>query len=279
MSDQQETGIGVVLDLEELFLSREFGRRPVRALSSAPAAAASEPAQLEQVFLSEVFGHPEVLTITTPVVTLDAPALSGGPALVLLPGGGERGTGLESARARTIAAVSGVAAAAFAVAGLASGTGQGPGRSSVTEQAQSASRGHGLPAPGAASQPGSAGPAVPSSPSSTGTSGGGSTVAQLTSFSTPGAAAVPQAANGSGATTPVAPASPGSAPAPGPPGSGGGGSMLTPALTVVGNAVTSVGSSVTATSGDLGQALPVSSVLQAVGTVATPPTVLAGALN
>jgi hypothetical protein len=63
--------------------------------------------------------------------------------------------------------------------------------------------------------------------------------------------------------------------------------MLTPALTVVGNEVTSVGSSVTATSGDLGQALPVPSVLQAVGTVATstmnnlgggtPPTILAGA--
>jgi hypothetical protein len=63
--------------------------------------------------------------------------------------------------------------------------------------------------------------------------------------------------------------------------------MLTPALTAVGTEVTSVGSSVTATSGGLGQALPVSSVLQAVGTVATsaknnvgggtPPTILASA--
>jgi hypothetical protein len=57
----------------------------------------------------------------------------------------------------------------------------------------------------------------------------------------------------------------------------------------VGNEVTSVGSNVTATSGDVAQALPVSSVLQAVGTVATsamnnlgggtPPTILAGALK
>jgi len=40
LSDQQETGIGVTLDLEELFLSREFGRRPVRTISSAPASVA-----------------------------------------------------------------------------------------------------------------------------------------------------------------------------------------------------------------------------------------------
>ena len=45
--------------------------------------------------------------------------------------------------------------------------------------------------------------------------------------------------------------------------------MLTPVLTVVGNEVSSVGSSVTATSGTLGQALPVASVVQALGTVTT----------
>jgi TRAP-type mannitol/chloroaromatic compound transport system permease large subunit len=65
--------------------------------------------------------------------------------------------------------------------------------------------------------------------------------------------------------------------------------VLAPALNVVGNEVSSVGSSVTATSGDLGQALPVSSVLQVVGSVATsavnnlgggsPPVILAGALK
>jgi hypothetical protein len=290
MSDQQETGIGVILDLEELFLSREFGRRPVRAVSSAPAAVASEPAQLEQVFLSEVFGHPEVLAVATPVVTSAGPALSGRPALVLLEGGGEGRTGHESARARTIAAVSGVAAAALAVAGLASGTGQVAGRPSVTAQAQGAPSGNGVPAPGA-SQPGPAGAAVVPSPSSVGTSGGGGTVARFTSFSTPAGAA--QGASGNGTATPSAapappgsaPAPPGSAPAPGsPPGSGSGGGMLAPALTVVGNEVTNVGSSVTATSGDVGQALPVPSALQAVGTVApsamnnlgggTPPTIL-----
>jgi hypothetical protein len=292
LSDQQETGIGVILDLEELFLSREFGRRPVRAVSSAPAAVASEPVQLEQVLLSEFLGHPEALAVAAAASTLVAPAPTGRPALVLLKGGGEGTTGPESARVRTLAAVSGVAAAALAVAGLTSGTGQGPGRPGVTEQAQSARPGHGVPAPapGGASSPGPAGSAVAPSPSGTGTSGGGGTVAQFTSFSTP-AAAVPQAASGSGAVVPAAaPAPPGAAPAPdSPPGSAGGGSVLTPALTVVGNEVTTVGSNVTATSGDVAQALPVSSVLQAVGTVATsamnnlgggtPPTILAGALK
>jgi hypothetical protein len=292
MSDQQQTGIGVILDLEELFLSREFGRRPVRAVSSAPAAVASEPAQLEQVFLSEVFGHPEVLAAATPVVTLAAPALSGRPALVLLQGGGEGRTGHESARARTIAAVSGVAAAALAVAGLASSTGHGPSRPGVTAQAQGVPSGNGVHAPDGASQPGPAGTGVLPSPSSVGTSGGGGTVARFTSFSTPSGAA--QAVGGNGAATPPAAlAPPGSAPAPGsPPGSGSGGSggsMLAPALTVVGNEVTSVGSSISATSGGVGQALPVPSVLQAVGTGAasamnnsggsTPPTILAGALK
>jgi hypothetical protein len=291
MSDQQKTGIGVILDLEELFLSREFGRRPVRAVSSAPAAVASEPAQLEQVFLSEVFGHPEVLAVATPVVPLAAPGLPGRPALVLIQGAGEGRTAHESARARTIAAVSGVAAAALAVAGLTSGTGQGPARPSVTAQAQGVPSGNGVPAPGGTPQPGPIGAAVLPSPSSVGTSAGGGTVARFTSFSTPVGAE--QAASGNGAAAPPAggvPIPPGSAPAPGsPPGGGGGGSMLAPDLTAVGSEVTSVGSSVTTTSGDVGQALPTPSVLQAVGTVGTsatnnsgggsPPTILAGALK
>ena len=45
--------------------------------------------------------------------------------------------------------------------------------------------------------------------------------------------------------------------------------MLTPALNVVGNEVSSVGSSVSSTAGDVSQALPVASVIQAVGSVAT----------
>jgi hypothetical protein len=65
--------------------------------------------------------------------------------------------------------------------------------------------------------------------------------------------------------------------------------VLTPALNVVGNEVSSVGSSVSTTTGDVSQALPVASVIQSVGTVATaavnnlgggtPPTILAGGLQ
>jgi hypothetical protein len=45
--------------------------------------------------------------------------------------------------------------------------------------------------------------------------------------------------------------------------------VLQPALNVVGNEVTGVGTSVSSTSGDVGQALPVASVIQAMGSVAT----------
>jgi len=64
--------------------------------------------------------------------------------------------------------------------------------------------------------------------------------------------------------------------------------MLTPPLNVVGNDVSSVGSSVSSTTGDVSQALPVASALGAVGSVApsavnnsgggTPPNSL-GVLN
>ena len=136
MSDQQETGAGVILDLEELFLSREFGRRPMHRTSPAVAAVESAPAQLEQVFLSEVFGHPEVVTAATRVVEEPAPAVSGRPGLVLLKGGGEGAVERDNAHYRAIAAVSGVAAAALAVAGLNAGTAPRPGRPPITEQAQ-----------------------------------------------------------------------------------------------------------------------------------------------
>jgi hypothetical protein len=267
MSDQQKTGIGVVLDLEELFLSREFGRKPARSVQSAPAAVASEPAHLEQVFLSEVFGHPEVVAAATQAVVGAAPAAPARPTLVLLQGGGGGSYEHDSTRARAIAAVSGVAAAALAVAGLTAGTGQGPGRPPVTAQAQ------GKPGPVGGSQPGTAGPNVPPGSSSAGTAGGEGTNASLTSFSPPVAGVVPPGTTVSGPTTPPAPGASSGGPTPGPPsGGGGGGSMLAPALDIVGNEVSSVGSSVTAPSGILGQALPVSSALQALGAVTTSAT-------
>jgi hypothetical protein len=273
MSDQQARDTGVVLDLEELFLAREFGRGPAWSVSTAPATVASEPAQLEEVFLSDVFGHPEVVAAAVRVVEESAPARSGRPTLVLLRGGGEGAIGRDTTHHRAIAAVSGVAAAALAVAGLASETGQGPGRAPVTEQAQGAPNPAQTGSVGAL-QPGPVAPALPLNSSSIGTSaapGGGGTNAALTSFTTPVAAGSPQGATGGGvATPPATPAPAGGGTSPGAPAGGGGGSsVLQPALNVVGNEVTSVGTSVSSTAGDVGQALPVASVIQAVGSVAT----------
>jgi hypothetical protein len=301
MSDQQETDAGVILDLEELFLSREFGRRPRHRTSPAVVAVASAPAQLEQVFLSDVFGRPEVVAAATWVVEEPAPAVSGRPGLVLLKGGGEGAVERDNTHYRAIAAVSGVAAAALAVAGLNSGTAPRPGRPPITEQAQGVPLSTGTPGSGASS-PGPAGPvaqlslpAPSGAPESiSGTSGGGATFAQLTSVATPAAAPIPAGTAGVGvatsAPTPTAPTTPSDGSSPGTPtGGDGGGSTLAPAVQVVGNEVSSVGSAATTTSGDLGQALPVSSVTSALGTDATtavnnfgggsPPQILASALN
>ena len=285
MSDQQETGIALVLDLEGLFLSREFGRRPVRSVATAPATVASEPAQLEQVFLSDAFGHPEVVAAATRVLEESAPAVSiaARPALVVLKGGADGGLGRDTSHYRAIAAVSGVAAAALAVAGLAPGTGHGPGNPPVTEQAQGVLPGQVGPGAGAGSRSGPAGATVlPVA------SGGGSENAVLASFSAPVLSAVPPRQAGAAGSLAAVPAGSGSSPGT-PPGSGVGGGMLAPALNLVGNDVSSVGSSASSTAGDVEQALPVASVLQTVGTVATsavnnlgggtPPTISAGALK
>jgi hypothetical protein len=300
MSDQQETGAGVILDLEELFLSREFGRRPMQRTSSAVAAVESAPAHLEQVFLSEVFGHPEVVAAATRIVEESAPAVSGRPGLVLLKGGGEGAVERDNAHYRAIAAVSGVAAAALAVAGLNSGTAPRPGRPPITEQAQGVPLTTGTPGSGASS-PGPAGPvaqlslpALSGAPGAiSGTSGGGATFAQITSVASPAAPIPPGTAAGGAAPsapTPTAPTTPSGGSPPGiPTGGDGGGSTLAPAVQVIGNEVSSVGSAVTTTSGDLGQGLPMPSATSALGTLATsavnnlgggsPPQILAGALK
>jgi hypothetical protein len=300
MSDQQETGAGVILDLEELFLSREFGRRPMQRTSSAVAAVESAPAHLEQVFLSEVFGHPEVVAAATRIVEESAPAVSGRPGLVLLKGGGEGAVERDNTHYRAIAAVSGVAAAALAVAGLNSGTAPRPGRPPITEQAQGVPLSTGTPGSGASS-PGPAGPvaqlslpALSGAPGAiSGTSGGGATFAQITSVASPAAPIPPGTAAGGAAPsapTPTAPTTPSGGSPPGiPTGGDGGGSTLAPAVQVIGNEVSSVGSAATTTSGDLGQALPMPSATSALGTLATsavnnlgggsPPQILAGALK
>jgi hypothetical protein len=280
VSDQQATGTGVVLDLEELLLSREFGRRPARSVPSALASVASEPAQLEQVFLSGVFGRPEVVAAAVRVVEESAPARSDQPNLFLLRGGGGGASARDTAHPqhRAIAAVSSVAAAALAVAGLASGTGQGPGgRAPATEQALATSK-PSQTGSGGGSQPGPVGTTVFPNHSNISTPGtpvaprGGGTNAALTAYSTLVAAGSPQGSTGGAgaATPPAAPAPEGGGSSSGtPPGSGGGGSMLTPALNMVGNEVSSAGSSVSSTTGDVSQALPVASANGALGSVAT----------
>ncbi|HWF16107.1 MAG TPA: hypothetical protein VG244_08010 [Acidimicrobiales bacterium] len=260
MSDQQKTG--VITSLEEVFLSREFGRSPSRGISfQGRPREVGEPPQLEQVFLSEKFGHPEAVAATTREF---APPT---PALAVLPGRSvvER----DNTRYRAIAAVSGVAAAALVVVGIVSGTGQPTKRPTVSAQGPSGSgrpgaSGGGSPTSGGGPQlgPPSAGPGT--SPAATPGSAGGSTVAQLASATSsspevivevppgttvavvPTSSVPPPPTTGSGGGTP-------------PPAPSGGGGVLTPLLVVVGNTVSTVGATVTSTSVDLGTVLPVAS--------------------
>ncbi len=62
MSDQRRAGD--VVTLEEIFGSRDFGRRPTR-WDSAPVATVepADPPHLEQLFLSDLFGHPEAIAV------------------------------------------------------------------------------------------------------------------------------------------------------------------------------------------------------------------------
>ncbi len=261
MSDQQKTG--VITSLEEVFLSREFGRSPSREVSfKGHPREVGEPPQLEQVFLSETFGHPEAVAATREFVP---PA----PALAVLPGRGvvER----DTTRYRAIAAVSGVAAAALVVVGVVSGTGQPTKQPTVSAQGPSGprqpgtTRGGGSPTSGGGPQVGPPSAGAGATPDTTAGSPGGATVAQLASATSPipqvivevppgttvaviPTSSVPPPATGSGGGTP-------------PPAPSGGGGVLTPLLVVVGNTVSTVGATVTATSVGLGNALPVASSL------------------
>jgi hypothetical protein len=127
MSDQEEAG--VIASLEEVFLSREFGRAPVRrAWVTGGVEEASDTPELEQVFLSETFGKPQAVPALRAVPGEPEPVPDHPPGtLPFVP--------RESTRHRAVAAVSGVAAAALVVAGVASGNGQ-PGRPVVSAQGQ-----------------------------------------------------------------------------------------------------------------------------------------------
>jgi hypothetical protein len=266
MSDQRRAGD--VISLEEIFQSREFGRRPTQ-YDGPPVATveSTDPPLLEQVFLSELFGHPEALAATpTPsLLPTDSPVMT--PTLVLLSGHGDAGRDFTRARG-AIGAVSGVAAAALVVAGLTSGTGSPSGQPTISAeghhpgQGSPSGGGGSLPGPGGvATSPSAPAPLVGQPPVATGGSaGGGTQVAQPTSATTPATAAlvveVPPPAPVSVAPSPPAPAG---GTAPSGPSPGGGGSVLTPVFVTVGNTVSTVGSTVTAASNDLAPAVPAAS--------------------
>ena len=255
MSDQYETG--AIVSLEDVFQSRDFGRRPPRRDASIAATVEpSDPPQLEQVFLSEFFGHPEAITArTASAATVTAPTAP--PTLVILTGRGDAERDFMRYRG-AIGAASGVAAAALVVAGVAS---TGRLSQAPTVSAQGQHPGHSSRPPGGGSQPGPGGVTTQPSTSGPGTSpttqpvsGSGPIPAQLASVTPPTTAAV---------TVAVPPSSPvGVVPPPPPPGGGtapsppGGGNVLTPVLNTVGNTVSTVGTTVTAASNGLGQALP-----------------------
>lgn len=255
MSEEQSTD--AVVSLEEVFRSRDFGRRPSRwGTSTFVTVDPADPPQLEHVFLSELFGHPEAIarTGTTTATTGTTPAER--PTLVLLAGRGSSERDLTRYRG-AIGAVSGVAAAAFVVASLSTGTGQQPGQPTIS--AQGPPPGHGAPSPGGSGQPGgvvtepsTSGGGTNTSPFVTAISGGGATVAQLASLRTPPpqpvVAQVPPPSE-------VAPPPPPEVVPPPPPPPGGGG-VLKPVLSAVGNTVSAVGSTVTKASNALGSAVP-----------------------
>jgi hypothetical protein len=279
MSDQRRAGD--VISLEEIFQSREFGRRPTQ-YDGPPVATveSTDPPLLEQVFLSELFGHPEALAVTAAPSLLPTDPLVTAPTLVLLSGRGDAERDFTRARG-AIGAVSGVAAAALVVAGMTSGTGSPSGQPTVS--AEGHHPGHVSPPGDGSSLPGSGGvatspsgpvPFVGQPPVATGGSAGRTQAAQLASATTPASPALvvemPPPATVSVAPSPPAP---GGGTAPSGTSPGGGGSVLTPVLATVGNTVSTVGSTVTAASNDLALAVPAASpvtgLLSNVGTTVT----------
>jgi hypothetical protein len=261
MSDQRRSG--AVISLEEIFRSREFGRRPAR-WDSAPVATveASEPRQLEQVFLSELFGHPEALAASASSGLDVFTSTAERPTLVLLPGGGDAERDLARYRG-AIGAVSGVAAAALVVAGMTSGPGSRSEQPTVSAVGQPPGHatppgGGALPGPGGAATPPNASAPTAGQPSgAAGPAAAGAPIAQVAAPTTPAPAAVvvevPPPAPVAIAPTPP---TPGGGTAPPGPSPGGGGSVLTPVFVTAGNAVSTVGATVTAASNDLAQAAP-----------------------
>jgi len=275
MSDQREVGSST--SLEEVFLSREFGSRDFARAAPRPVAFdvigevanPAAPAELEEIFLSARFGR---LRAFPPPLhepsDEDLVASDDGNAeiVVLRP--------WDGTRHRAIAAVSGIAAAALVVAGVASGGGH-PGHQDVAAQGQ---RAHSLSQQGATTPTGS----TPTSPV-TGTRT--PTVATVASASTdgeaPGTTVVVAGPTGlvivgvpPGTRVIVVPSSTSAdSDSTGTSGSGGGssspaptpptpptvtssGSPLAPAVVAVSNVVTGVGTTVTSTLGQVTSTVP-----------------------
>ncbi len=273
MSDQREAG---TTSLEEVFLSREFGSRDFAR--AAPRTIAldgvteevANPAELEEVFRSVRFGRPRVCTpprLEPAAVDL---AVTGEAEIVAL-------RPWDSTRHRAIAAVSGIAAAALVVAGVASGGGH-PGRPDVSAaQGQRVNPG----SQQSVTTPTGSSPTAPASGTGTPTAitvaatSGGVGEAPATTVVVPDGATGPKgsviveappgtsvtvvpssaaADNGSTGTSGGGGGSP--APTPTSPSVTGSGSPLAPTVVAVGNTVTGSGTTVTSTLGRVGSAVP-----------------------
>ena len=270
MSDQRE---GSTTSLEEVFLSREFGQAPARrVLTDTRFEEVAPAAQLEEIFLSESFGRPlAVVPRRSQVVPLE---LVGRDDAVVIPLHPTR----ESTRYRAIAAVSGVAAAALVVAGVASGGGHA-GRPTVSAQGERVSA-----QPRQASGGSSPAPLITSgaAPATTVAQNGSTAAAPSTNSGGPTGVAVSTASLVVEATPGVAPAPPPAGGSSSAGGTGGGGGSpaptsppaptdpLAPVVSGVGSAVSGLGTTVTNTVNQLGNALPpiapVTAVLGGAGT-------------
>ena len=272
MSEQREGG--TITSLEEVFLSREFGQASVRR---APAHRRSEEVaevpQLEEVFLSEAppledvflsenFGRPERVAARRSHVLLPEPVDHA--VAVVTPLHPVR----ESTRYRAIAAVSGVAAAALVVAGVASGGGHA-GRPTESAQAErvSAQSQHGGEAPGALSQAPpitSAAAPVATTLAQSGATGGGPdagsppavavSTASLVVAPPSGTTVAPSPAPTGGAAT--SGGTGGASGSPAPPAPSAPTDPLAPVVASVGSTVSQLGNTVTSTVTHIGAAVP-----------------------
>jgi hypothetical protein len=260
MSDH-DVGIS---NLEELFLSREFGHSEeiegptwldeLWLAAAFDPGARTESGPLEEVFLSRDFGHPLAEDDEETPVDPEGP---GATVLAFTPRD-------ASARQRAVAALSGVAATVLVVAGVASGSGH-PNSPGVTQAQAPVAAGH-----RSGSAPASSAPSAP--PSTTPTPAAndlGSRPAVLTSDTV----SVPQlaVAASSGTTFTVVPAAPATgtggepapAPTPAPPPSTNT-DPLSAVVVVAGNTVATAGTTVTTAANRVGAAVPPASSLTSV---------------